>query len=55
MNRWTYSGSMVLGLVSTALGVGLQFGAGWGLASFGLLLIGLTGFGAFIATRGERG
>lgn len=51
MNRWVYNGSVLVGLVSTGAGIGMQFGAGYGLAAFGLLLIGLTMFGARVATR----
>lgn len=51
MNRWVYNGSVAVGLASTGLGVGLEFGAGYGLAAFGLLLIGLTMFAARVATR----
>lgn len=53
MNRWVFNVSMAVGLGSTGLGVGVQFGAGYGLAAFGLLLIGLTMFAARVATKGE--
>lgn len=53
MKAMVFNASMAVGLCSTGVGVGLQFGAGYGLAAFGLLLIGLTMFAARLATKGE--
>lgn len=51
MKAMVFNASMAVGLVSTGVGVGAQFGAGYGLASFGMLLIGLTMFAAHVASR----
>jgi hypothetical protein len=53
MNHVVYNVSVGAGLICTGSGIGLQFGVGYGLAAFGLLLIGLTTFGARLAARRE--
>lgn len=42
MNKTVYNLSVVTGLALTGTGIGIEFGAGYGLATTGLLLIGLT-------------
>lgn len=55
MNVHVYNTCMLLGLLLTGAGIGMAFGAGAGLATGGLLLIGLTLNAARIAARKTEG
>lgn len=50
MNKTVYNISVVIGLLLTGAGIGIEFGAGYGLAATGLLLIALTINAARLAT-----
>lgn len=52
MKKTVYNISVITGLLLTGAGIGIEFGAGYGLAATGLLLIGLTINAARLATAG---
>ncbi len=55
MNRWVFNFCMLLGLVMTAVGVGVQFGVGAGLTVAGVLLLVLTLYASRLAAGFSKG
>ena len=49
MNRWVYNVSVACGVALTAIGLGVEFGIGYGLAAAGVLIVGLSLYGARLA------